>query len=369
LASGTIESTGTIEGIPVISVQKRLLVVPLLHTGGIMSDQGFVAFWTPMIATSVVALTSWISWVGLQRFDVPRKWRWAIVGAAIGFMVTTNGFLFHAFYLNGHMVFAAMLLLGVGVAWYATTCRHWELMIVSALGFAALVPMRAESLIVAVIFMVPIVTATAVPVVWKWTLVLPMTVATLMWNVILLPQYVDSSELGSSGSVYGGALLVAGILVVVLLSHSTRVSRLLSGVPWMMSGAVFLTVGALAWRDFALFAASIGSMAANLAQAGLWAMFWFIIPALLLGSLLVVAVPNQRFWSFGIPTFMMAVFIFAFLREGAYRVSWADSGNRMMMHIVPVLVLAVALGIGMAYSDMSDVGIRRDDSTEADSLV
>ena len=61
-----------------------------------------------------------------------------------------------------------------------------------------------------------------------------------------------------------------------------------------------------------------------------------------------VEVPHQRLWVYAIPTFVVTLIALAYVREGAYRFGPGDSANRMLIHIAPLVVVAILAAVGKA---------------------
>lgn len=83
------------------------------------------------------------------------------------------------------------------------------------------------------------------------------------------------------------------------------------------------------------------------------------------GAALAVFLPFQRVLLLPMISFVLAIPVFAYLRGDAYRVGFGDSGNRMLMHIVFVVVLYLMLAAGAAALDLV---ADQDESVLADAI-
>jgi len=330
---------------------KRQLTTGLLHTVGVLTGVGYFPSLTFLITASGIGMTAWLGNRALMLFDTPSRWRWIILGSGTLFLVTTNRVAYNLFYVNGHAAFAGFLLISVGFAWYAVTAERWSLLVLSALTLAALVPLRADSVAVATIFLIPIITSAAIPVWGRWTLTLPFAATTLLWYGVILRPYLPDAEYRPTGTATAYALVGLGLVGLVVLSQIPLLKPFARWSPWAVG---FLLAAFVAWRarrGFSVLLKTLGATGSNIGSYGLWSAFWWLAPLLLVAALIAVVVPHQRFFIPGLVTFPIALMAFAFLRGSPYRVGTGDSGNRMLMHVVFVLVLFVIAAAGSAYRD------------------
>jgi len=279
--------------------------------------------------------------------SVPRKWQWAIIGPALVFVLTTNRVLFHFFYINGHMLFAGFLLGGVGLSWLATRTKEWTLFLPASLLFAALIPTRAESAIVIGAFLLVLVTARSIPVRWKWILILPSIVTTLVWDVLVLPRLLSEPSLKLLQSPLAEVVVMVGLIVLTALAGTGWFPRTMRAVPWIALGGIAAILGGLVLREPQLIIDTIDGMSTALTVTGLWGTFWLVMPFLVFGAV-IVGFAGDRYILFGLFAFALIIPLLAYLRGSPFHEGPGDSANRMMMHIVPLLVLVVVLAAGRA---------------------
>ena len=76
---------------------------------------------------------------------------------------------------------------------------------------------------------------------------------------------------------------------------------------------------------------------------GAWGASLLVLAGVLVVAVLLRRVEHEQVWLFPLLTFVPLSVLLAFLREGAYRVGPGDSLNRMLLHVLPLAVLAVAV--------------------------
>jgi hypothetical protein len=333
---------GTLEGVTDPYLLKRQLAVPLMHTLGVLTGRGYVSSWTPLLGVATFGSLAWIAAKGLRLIATPPSWRWEILAPVLVVVLTTNRVLFHFFYINGHMLFAGLLLGGVGLAWLSGA---WPLLLPASLMFGALIPLRAESAIVVGVFLVVFVTSHQIPVRWRWTLILPTIVATLLWDGPVHQRPLTEQSLELMRSPLAEIAIMVGLIVLTAARGSRRFSRFGHVAPWTVLVSLGIFLGLHVLQDSQVMIMTISGMSASLGAAGLWGGFWLVVPLLLIGTA-IVGVNGGQCIQFGSGTLVLIIPILAYMRGAPFHEEPHDSANRMLMHIVPLVALSVAMALG-----------------------
>jgi len=95
-------------------------------------------------------------------------------------------------------------------------------------------------------------------------------------------------------------------------------------------------------REPRTLVASVYHTGRNLiAGEGRWGLSLVLLGIMAFAALLLFRAPHQIFLRFPLTTFVPLALLLAYLRSGPYRSGYADSLNRMWMHVVPLAVLYV----------------------------
>ena len=326
----------------------RHLGAPLLHTGGVITGRGYLAAITPLLAASGLATAAWVAWEGFVMWATPTRWRWLLLAATAALLVSTNRWLYHAFYVNGHMAVAVFLVVGVGATWVAARRGVWLLLIPAAVAFAALPPWRPEATVTGAVFLIPLLSVVAIPVGLRWLLAAPFVIATVLWHGIAYPARAMDGDLGVFGPAYGNLFIAAGIVVLLGVASVAPVRRVAVYAPWVLLAGLAGYVGLSAAFDPRTLEDSLAATGSNLAVSGLWGVYWWVVPLFIVGALLVIRFRLQSMWTMSIFGYALALLAFVYLREGAYRVGTGDSGSRMMVHAAFVAIVYVVLAAAAA---------------------
>ena len=347
MSSGALVRSGTLEGVADIFLLKRQLATPLLHTLGVATGRGYVSFWTPLLGVSTFGTVTWLAVTGLRAMAVPRRWQWALLMSAFAFSLTSNRVMYHFFYINGHMLFASLLLVGVGLGWMAVRTGSWALLLPASLAFAALVPLRAESVLVAGAFLVVFVSSLEIPLRWRWVLVVPILVSTLLWDGWVLPRLLTSTSLELLKSPLGDLVVVAGLVAVLLASRIRGIDRVLRAVPLLSIGVLASLLAVLVIRDPQVMLDTIAGMSSAMTTTGLWGTFWIVVLPLFFAAA-IIGFPRDRFIVLGLLAFALIIPVLAYLRGSPFGDHVGDSANRMILHVAPLVILVIMFAAGRA---------------------
>ncbi|MCW8929224.1 MAG: hypothetical protein OQL19_03175, partial [Gammaproteobacteria bacterium] len=87
---------------------------------------------------------------------------------------------------------------------------------------------------------------------------------------------------------------------------------------------------------------------------GRWGVLWKTLIILALLSLVWPKIKNEAFLSYGILFYFILIFLFSFARI-PYLSSWGDSSNRMLTHLVPIIIFFFALKFNLKWKDWNQL--------------
>lgn len=323
----------------VLLLQKRGLATGALHALADI-EPGYLRAVGPLVALSTVALLAMAVQEHVGGLD-ERLRRWLLLGAA-ALLVTNHRFLFSAFYINGHVLFAAWLLLVVVtvLGLRRGVVRGSRSVLPAALALAALVVTRPEGALVALVAVAPVVVDIDIPVATRRMLLLAIGATTAAWHGIVLGLQVRMEELEMSVPAMTGL----GIVVIVLALGLPWLDRWL-GRPWLhvAHGLAWALLFALTVREPGIMLDSIEATVENVVWDGRWGASLLVLATLLVVALVARRVRAEDAVVFPVFMFVPLMALLAYLRGAAYRDGPGDSLNRMIIHILPVAILLLAL--------------------------
>jgi hypothetical protein len=349
LTSGALLADGSYRAdVTVDLLTTRGLGVPLLHApANLAGPDLYLRSVTPLLGLATLAALVWLFTLGARELAAPG--RVALIGGLGALLlVTNNRYVFSLFYLNGHLLFAAQLLIVVGAGWLlARDHRVRTLRVLQLLAIPALIVTRPEGFLVAVLALLPTWLSVSVPVRYRATTVLTCGASALVWHAFM-GALVLARGGDPTGQVVGG--IAAGALVLCLypLRHW--------GFPLLRARSVLLLVEAGLWLALLGFAVlkpgvlrrSLAATYTNLVHGnGRWGYSLVVLGLLVLGGWALASFRHKAHLRFPLTTFAPLAFLLAYLREGAYRVGFADSLSRMFMQYVPLALLFVMAAVAL----------------------
>ncbi|MPZ27364.1 MAG: hypothetical protein GEV12_13370 [Micromonosporaceae bacterium] len=377
LMTGTLLADGTYySGVSTHNITKRLIGVPLLHAPAQLSGEQYLRAITPLLAVATVAIVVWLFRQGMRdRIDPTQLAVFAVLGGLL--LVTGNRFVFSAFYLNGHLLFAVLLLVVAGAGWLLLTGVLTgadrlapALRLLQLLALPAMVVTRPEGSLMAAVALLPMLLSTRVRVPHRAAALATLGVSTMVWQGFVLWVH---RERGEAVPATVAAMLALGLLLLALsaglLRWETRLSRAdrLPSRPdrllWVAEAGLWLALAGFALRDPAILVDSVDATIQNVVFGdGKWGSSLVALGLLVLGAVTFLRAPGAASLRFPVTTFIPLAFLLAYLRDAAYRVGYGDSLSRMFMHIVPLAVLFVM--VTYSRTDWSSLWTRLGSSTE-----
>jgi hypothetical protein len=229
----------------------------------------------------------------------------------------------------------------------AVCTYEWVLLLSASVMFGALIPARPESAIVVGVFLVALLSSSQIPLRWRWVLLAPTVGAVLVWDAFVLPRLLSDTTLDLVKSPLGEVVIMLGLIMLLAVAGSGRVPKVVHAAPWIAIGILAAVLGGLVlWRPKIAVDTFVG-MSTAMSTTGLWSTFWMVMPLLALGAV-IVGFDKDRNILAGLVAFPMIIVILAYLRGSPFHESPGDSANRMVMHVVPLMALAIVLSVGTA---------------------
>lgn len=309
----------------------------------------------PMLTLHLGVVVAYVSSLISQRQGLPPRLTGVVIFIGFALMATTYLGLGMAQFVHGNAAATVYLFVGVSFLWLALldgdnagadeACRltWWRFALLAFMGFTLT---RIESPMFTLLFLTLALTLRSWPGSVRLGLVLPFVLLLLAWYLFLYGVTLrDPGRLLSPTNLQlilagfiGFALFLVGLPLRWVAPYTRYVPALtlvgLSGM-WLFFG----------WREPQIFQVSLVSWAQNLfGLVAWWSLIWSLMvlvawltwdqrPPLRYGALLAL----------GSVGFILLVLILPHGRDAAYRVGWGDSGNRMMFHILPLIVLYLSL--------------------------
>ena len=320
-----------------------------------------------IFAAAVLLTLGWL----VAHEAVPRVGRTlgiVIAVAAAAVLAVDATFVFNIFYVHSHTLSALYLMLSLGALRMAVepgTGRAapgagvW--FVLSGLSTAGVVLARPDGFLYA---MLPVILFVAILTDEQWQ----GPGERHFFTSMLIPVYIVFAAAFLRLGVWYGHKLNGRVALVALVCLSAT-----AGLPWLVDrfGRRFsirgqrvlpvalalagLLLGVAFLIERRLLSRAVVALSMNLfGGTGGWGPMWFWLVGLMLLTVLSADALRSRSWTrplfFTITLFVVLTFIANMSRGG--RPGWGDSMNRIMLHIVPVIVWYIGLVVARIVGDM-----------------
>lgn len=310
----------------------------------------FLTLLHPLVFASTMIVSAGLVLFGLRTASISRwaKWGAAIVPSFV--MMTTPQILHHAVYLMPNLLTGLLLTSAVSLLWVSSE-RDGSIAVLlpAAICLAGVALARQEGGLMAAVAMVAFSTKDSVP--WRARTAFCASVAAIVtaWYATMIAMTGEASS-EAILTPMNAALQFGCLWIAVAASASSRWTPLRQLVS--IGAASMPVVLILAHLPFLIFGPahaiqSMGTFAINMFWGGsLWGVWW--VATLPLLTLTLIG-PSRIHGSGMIALITLTIFILidflGVLRPAPYRLGDQDSGNRMLIHIFPLVWAYLAMRI------------------------
>ena len=319
--------------------------VPFIHALTNLLGQKLFWQYQPVISLHLIAIVFYTVY-SIVRERAPVLHSFVAATLLVCLMVLSDIFLFHVFYIHVNLISALYMYLCV----FALAKVQQEP--TKAYGSLALLSLIAFSLvrIEAPLFAIAILLVTTFR--WQgWSygnrlkLIIPYTLFMVAWYArvyFMLPEYPD---------LLTEQLTIAFISVFIGLALFTAFSGLEVLRSIVKQTHVVVVIGLLLLGIIATvlkpehMATSSRSMVRNALVAGDWGLTWYVIAFVATELYILCRHSIERRWMFFVLiTYVLLVYNVTYF-SGAYRIGASDSGNRLILQAVPLVILYLSTGV------------------------
>jgi len=258
-------------------------------------------------------------------------------------LFSTYYMVWQVFYIHNNMISAVYLFVAVSTFWLASIEDKYSWMIFALLGLMGFSLARTEAPIFALIFLVIVISFDQFSYRIRLISILPYLFILILWYLYLFRGMGEGTLILNPERtlVIISSLVSFGILVV--LSELRWIKRfLLPILPKIMLGLLLLILVFMVFQKPEHMMDSLTAIIKNMIESGRWGITWIIISLLLVFSLAQPRVPKEELFFYGISSFFSLLLVISYF-HGPFRLGWGDSANRMLTHILPIIILYVLM--------------------------
>lgn len=334
-------------------ITKRNLAVSILQSLGRLYDDGYVRAISPTLSASLLLALWWYHSTGTQPTQSNRpqgtpsqSYRYAVGVAMLLLLVSNNRYVFHSFYVNGHLFFAICYVVITASGWLLATRPNIPgpaLLGLIAAAIPALTVTRPEAPLAIILAIAPLLLSDTVTLRGRILVLGVYGASTIVWSSFVIMAFVKA---GAQVPAFAIGPLVLGIAALVaipvlawskLMGHRRQLLLAAEALLWLaLAGAAILNPQILVESLAATYENVVGG-------AGAWGASLAFLAALVLLILFLCRDETLVYLRFPLTAFIPLFLLLAYFRGGGYRVGDGDSLNRMLIQVVPLAVLYIAV--------------------------
>jgi len=331
---------------------KRLFGVPVVHMPAQMSGENYLRSVFPLLGITTVTSFMFFVKLSLKKHLSSKKiWVLVIIGGLL--LVSNNRFIWNWFYLNNHLICAALVMVMSACGWliihdkesYSKCFFPLIIIVIPALIFT-----RPESVIIASVAIIPMIFSEIFS--QKQKMILLTCLGSSTTTFYGYTFFLLGGDFRQPHTLY----LLYGILVICI-AFIFRYIYKLKILSFLVKRATGITE-IFIWTVLILFfllnpqvmIISLKATYENIVLGeGLWGLSLVTLSVIIIITVILIKLPeNISILRLPVTSFLPIMFLLPYLRGGAYRVGAGDSLNRMLVQIIPLTVyfLVVLIGLG-----------------------
>lgn len=321
----------------------------LLHAAGSFWRFDYLYALYPIVALFLVLFLIYGLYAPFEKKRISLNRHLAFSGLAALFLLSTYFILLNSFYVHSNLLYGFYTFIALFGLWRRLLGDHFAWLVISILALLASIFIRVEGPLVATIPIILLISNPKASFKDKMIYVLSVTLAVSAWFLKLF--FVFSGFTGKKLTADRSLFVILLYLLCLLglwLSEKTGWARLRRYVPPAMLYALALLWSYFIWtRGMSLKGGDLvihryGNFLINILRDGGWGVTWIALVFLFIAALFMARFEQESL-------FITYILSFAFLFNslnlfrGGFRTGWGDSGNRMLVHIIFILVFYIFL--------------------------
>lgn len=318
--------------------RRRGLSLGIFHSLGRIYGEEYTKSITPLWSLALLASVVWFYEKGTIIYKL-HNYRIAVASAIVLLLITNSRYVFHSFYVNGHLIFAACFVCIVASGWLLSTSYERGRPALTALmvvAIAALTMTRPEAFLAIGIGILPFLLSDKASHRSRLLVLAAYGGTSVIWFGYM---YLDR---GYAAPVSVTAPLCIGVATLIALPVLTwpALPEWRRPILGFVEVSLWLALAIFSLLDPVMLFNSLSATYQNIVLgAGGWGSSLVTISIMIIVTMTLCKERTLIYLRFPISAFVPVFLLLPHLRDLAYRVGDGDSLNRMLIHILPLAVL------------------------------
>lgn len=321
----------------------------LLQAISVFVGSDYIYIIYPLLVFSLLTGLIYFSFEGGKTLSVSLLWRISVPLVAVYALLRCKLILDHIYYIHTNMLSANYLLYFIGATWLGLSRKNYLLLAFSMFFILGFTLSRVEGPLYALLFLVLMFGYGEVPYKIKICCIIPYLAFMILWTIksfMILPETENVDVLLTPKKL---VLFMAPLITycfIVIFSFNRKISSLLQYLPQLMMYLfLFASIITLLIKP-QLMCENFSAIILNMTLKGNWGAIWRVILPLFILALFLPRFKYENFLLNGILSYFFLLYLLGFMRPFPYYARVSDSANRMLIHIIPIVLFYLFLKFG-----------------------
>jgi hypothetical protein len=317
-----------------------------IQSASILLGEQYIYSFQPLLFLSLIGI--FFSLILFSHRSLQKSNGYHIALLSTLFLCSGYFVVFQAFYIHDHLFTSLFFFICVTSFWLANQTNNHAWNYFGSLAAIGLSLSRVEGPVFLFVILILALIQDQSSYRTRLLTYLPPIFVVIAWNLAIVSA---ASSVVHALKPERVLILVAaylGLAFLVVFSEWNWSKKIFTHLKWLVPlGLVIIFIGFFILKPSHIWT-NVASIASNMFHNGRWGMFWYFALLLAFFSILLPKIPNEDFFRTNILSFFIILIDLGGFRS-SFRLGWSDSANRMLVHIVPLLVFYLTMKYAYAW--------------------
>jgi len=267
--------------------------------------------------------------------------------ASLGCLILLSSYLFflQTFYIHTNYITAIFSFSLVYSLWKVSRDSKAAWLWIASISIICLSLIRTETTLLALLITGIFIGTEGFPIRQSKPILLPAFIITVLWYFRLMlmetPSFIQIANESRQGLIIAANIAFS---IFLLVADQTFINKKVR--PYIRQIILIGLLGLIILQIVIkpdLMLTSIHNIITQLFFSGGWGLIWFMVVVSLAISTHLRSYPGDQHIWYAVVVSILFVFFMVFFRSKPFHTSWGDSGNRMFIQILPILIFYLLL--------------------------
>ena len=317
-----------------------------IQSASIFLGEQYIYSFQPLLYLSLIGIFFCLIFYSHRSLQKTNGYHIALLSTL--FLCSGYFIVFQAFYIHDHLFTSLFFFICITSFWLANQTNNHAWNYFGALAAIGLSLSRVEGSVFLFVILILAIIQDQSPYRTRLLTFLPPIFIVIAWNLAIVSEASSGVHALRPERVLLMILAYLGLAILVFFSEWNWIKKIFGYFKWMVPlGLAIIFIGFFILKPSHIWT-NVANVASNMIHDGRWGMFWYFALLLAFFSILLPKIPNEGFFRTNILSFFIILIDLGGFRS-SFRLGWSDSANRMLVHIVPLLVFYLTMKYAYAW--------------------